>query len=249
VTVRGDPALPASQGPNVDLLSRLGHQLRSPLAGIIGLSRILATRLAAGTADPTQLARQLDLIRTTAAGALSAIERMIDIARIDSGRVTGDLRPIDCREVLTETARTFQSAAQQRGLCLETELPADPVIAITDPAVLGRILTELVGNAVKFTDTGGVRLRITATTAGSATRPGPTPTVIEVADDGPGVPAGERIRIFDPFEHGENVTDGSAGLGLHLARRLADLISAEVTIRDQSGPGSTFAVTFPGRPT
>jgi signal transduction histidine kinase len=110
----------------------------------------------------------------------------------------------------------------------------------TDPGILSRILGELVGNGLKFSDAAEIRVRLQAGPPHAAEEP----AAIYVCDDGPGIPAHEQARIFGPFERGELATsrdDGAAGLGLHLARQQARLLGAELSLNSQEGAGSTFA--------
>jgi signal transduction histidine kinase len=112
------------------------------------------------------------------------------------------------------------------------------VVITTDPGILGRLLRELVGNALRFTDAGEVRIRLHA---------GDGPVVIDVSDDGPGIPLHEQGRIFEPFERGARTAegdDGAPGLGLGLARKQAGLLGAQLNVRSQAGSGSTFSITF-----
>jgi len=235
----GRPA-PAPAMPGAGMLSKLGHELRSPLAGIIGLTRILLTKLGTEPADVARQRRQLEMVLTTARQALATIEQVVDIARIESGGVACDRHPVDGRGVAAEVTAALRPAAEQRGLTLRIDLPGRPVVITTDAGILARVLRELVGNAVKFADAGEVVVRIRADDDGSV--------VIEVTDDGPGIPAGDQTRIFAAFERGELAAqrdeDGS-GLGLYQAGRLADLLAAELSVRSMTGGPTTFTVRFP----
>ncbi len=110
------------------MLSKLGHELRSPLASIIGLTRVLLMRINTGQADiPTQV-RQLGLIQASAARSLSTIERVVDLTRMESGRVRPALQVIDCRDVVIGVAATLQTAAADRRLHLSADVPGHPVM-------------------------------------------------------------------------------------------------------------------------
>jgi signal transduction histidine kinase len=234
----GPPARPAgSFGPEV--LSKLGHELRSPLAAVIGLTRILLMRLAAGQTDAVTQVRQLEMLQASAARSLATIEQVVDLAMIESGRVRASPRLVDCRDLVAEVITELRAAATESGLRLFAEVPSDPVVTITDPDLLGRLLRELVGNALRFADAGDVRIRLHA---------GDGPVAIDVSDDGPGISVEEQARIFEPFERSANALerdDGGPGLGLGLARRRAGLLGAQLSVRSQAGSGSTFSVTFP----
>jgi signal transduction histidine kinase len=232
------PAAPAADAFGAEVLSKLGHELRSPLAAIIGLTRILLLRLAAGQADAATQVRQLDMIQASAARSLATIEQVVDLARIESGRVGASPALMDCRGVLAEVAAELRAGGAERGLRLCVDVPQDPVVIITDPGILGRLLRELVGNALRFADAGEVRIRLQA---------GDGPVVIDVSDDGPGIPLPEQDRIFEPFERGASAAeadDGAPGLGLGLARKQAALLGARLSVRSQAGSGSTFSITF-----
>jgi signal transduction histidine kinase len=233
----GPPAAPADAF-GAEVLSKLGHELRSPLAAIIGLTRILLMRLAAGQADAATQVRQLEMVQASAARSLATIEQVVDLARIGSGRVCASPQLVDCRDVVAEVAAELRAAAAERGLRLCVNVPQGPVVITTDPGILGRLLRELVGNALRFTDAGEVRIRLHA---------GDGPVVIDVSDDGPGIPLHEQGRIFEPFERGARTAegdDGAPGLGLGLARKQAGLLGAQLNVRSQAGSGSTFSITF-----
>jgi signal transduction histidine kinase len=237
------PGLPGLPGPaagsfGAEVLSKLGHELRSPLAAIIGLTKVMLMRLSAGTADAATQARQLKLLQASAAASLATIERVVDLARIESGLACPLPRLVDCRGIVTDVAAQLRTAAAERGLRLCVDVPDRPVMVSTDPDIAGRLLRELAGNALRFAGAGEVRIRLKA---------GAEPLVIDVSDDGPGIAAAEQARIFGPFERGERAADsddGAAGLGLYLASKQAEQIGAQLSVASQAGSGSTFSVTF-----
>jgi anti-sigma regulatory factor (Ser/Thr protein kinase) len=233
-----EPPAPPADAFGAEVLSKLGHELRSPLAAIIGLTRILLMRLAAGQADAATQVRQLEMVQASAARSLATIEQVVDLARIESGRVCASPQLVDCRGVVAEVAAELRAAGAERGLRLCADVPQGPVAITTDPGILGRLLRELAGNALRFTDAGEVRIRLHS---------GDGPVVIDVSDDGPGIPLHEQGRIFEPFERGASAAggdDGAPGLGLGLARKQAGLLGAQLNVRSQAGSGSTFSITF-----
>ena len=229
------PAMPVA-----GVLSKLGHELRGPLAGIIGLTRILLANLAAAPPDLAKQRRQLEMILSTGRRSLATVERVVDVVKIESGGLTGDRRPTDCRVVVADVTDAFRAAAEQRGAALRADLPDEPVMLTTDAGLLARALRELVDNAVKYADPADVLVRIRTDDDGFV--------MIEVSDEGPGIPAGDQTRIFGAFERGEGAAqrdeDGS-GLGLYLARLLTDLLGAELSLRSDAGRPAVFTVTFP----
>ncbi len=233
---------PASGAFSAEVLPKLRHELRSPLVGIIGLTRVLLMQLDAGPPDAARQARQLEMIHASAVRSLATIEQVVDLARIDAGTIQPAFQLIDCRGVVADVAAGLQDAAAERELCLRAEVPDQPVMVTCDPQILAPLLRELAGNALRFTDAGEVRVRLQA-------REGRA--VIEVADDGPGIPVDEQARIFGPFERGEHAAerhDGAAGLGLYLACARAGLLGVELSLASQAGSGSTFSVTFHAGP-
>lgn len=223
-------------GPQV--WSKLSHELRSPLAGIIGLTRILLMRLQAGQADVATQVRQLELVQASAARSLATIEQVVELARLGSGQLLPVRVLVDCTEVITTVAAKLAATAAQRGLRLRVDVPPHPVTVTSDPDMLGRLLAELVANGLRFTDGTEVRIRLQA---------GDGAVAIEVSDDGPGIPPDEQARIFEPFERGAHAAehdDSAPGLGLHLAARQAAMLGAALALRSQNGSGSTFSVTF-----
>ncbi len=218
--------------------SKLSHELRSPLAGIIGLTRILLIRLDAGQADAATQVRQLELVQASAARSLATIEQVVDLARLGSGQIVPVPALVDCPAVIAKVAAKLQAIAAERGLRLCLDVPRRPVTVTSDPDMLGKLLDELVANGLRFTDGGEVRIRLQASDGA---------VVIEVSDDGPGIPPDEQARIFEPFERGANAAerdDSAPGLGLHLAARQAALLGAQLSLRSKTGSGSTFSVTF-----
>ena len=232
------PPAPSADAFGAEVLSKLGHELRSPLAAIIGLTRILLMRLAGGQADAATQVRQLEMVQASAARSLATIEQVVDLARIESGRVCASPQLVDCRGVVAEVAAELRAAGAERGLRLCVDVPQGPVVITTDSGIFGQLLRELVGNALRFTDAGEVRIRLHS---------GDGPVVVDVSDDGPGIPLDEQGRIFEPFERGARAVEGdddAPGLGLGLARKQAGLLGAQLNVRSQAGSGSTFSVTF-----
>lgn len=222
--------------PGGALLSKLGHELRSPLNGVVGLARILLRKVSAGPPDPESQTQQLTLLLASAGQMLRLIEQVVEVARLQSAPTRPAPVMIDCRELVAEAVRAQRPSAVERGLRLLVERPAEPVPLLCETAALDRILAELIGNAIRYTGGADIHVRLSA--------PGDT-VRIEVADDGPAIPAGERERIFEAFERGEGADEGGAGLGLYLARELAAGLGAELSLRDDAEPGTTFVLDIP----
>jgi signal transduction histidine kinase len=216
-----------------DALSRLGHELRGPLAGIVGLTRIMGRKVAEGRTDAAQQARQLDMIHSSAAELLTTVERIVTLAR--TGGTGRNPEPVDCREVCRQAITATAAAAGHHHREVRLEAPPAPVTGLANRDDIRDAVTELLDNAIKYTD--GPCVRVTVRADGPA---------IEISDDGPGLAAGEREQVFLPFERGQAARErdvSGAGLGLPLAVRHARRCGAGLDVRTGSG-GTTCTLTL-----
>jgi signal transduction histidine kinase len=213
-------------------LSRLGHELRGPLAGIVGLSRIMGRKVAEGATDATQQARQLDMINNSATELLATVERIVTLARTDAA---GQPEPVDCRAVCELATTATAAAAEDNHREVRLEAPPEPVTGLANHDDVRDAVTELLDNAIKYAD--GPYVRLTVRAGGPA---------IEISDDGPGLTTDERERVLLPFERGlaarERDVPG-AGLGLPLAIRHARRCGAGLGVRTGSD-GTTCTLTL-----
>jgi signal transduction histidine kinase len=214
-------------------LSRLGHELRGPLAGIVGLTRIMGRKMADGATDAAQQARHLDMINNSAADLLATVERIVTLAR--TGDAARHPEPIDCRAVCELAITATAAAAEEHHREVRLEAPPSPVPGLANHDDVRDAVTELLDNAIKYADGPSVRLTVRAD--------GPA---IEISDDGPGLAAGECERVFLPFERGHAARERDvpgAGLGLPLAVRHARRCGAVLGVRTGSG-GTTCTLTL-----
>lgn len=164
---------------------------------------------------------------------------MLDLAQIEVGRMAPQSQPVEVGEYLRASVRALRPLAEAKGIVLEVDVPAELPVVSLDPRLLGRIVTSLVGNAVKFTDLGEVRVRA---------RHDGERLWIEVADTGIGIAPEAVARLFEPFEQasdGHGRTHEGNGLGLSIARDVAALMGGEVTVESALGEGSRFHVSVP----
>jgi PAS domain S-box-containing protein len=221
-------------------LATMSHELRTPLNAIIGFTGTLLMRLPGPlTTDQEQ---QLQTVQSSARHLLALINDLLDLARVESGKVQFRFEPVDCRELIAEIGAALGPSARAKGLAFEMACPVDGILFHTDRRALSQILLNLAANAIKFTPSGAVRIEA----AREDNRP-----AIRVIDSGPGIRDEDRHRLFLAFEQLESTAslrhDGS-GLGLHLSRRLAELLSAEITLTATPGGGCTFSVLLPEVP-
>jgi signal transduction histidine kinase len=222
--------LPGGPLPGGPLLSRLGHEMRGPLAGIQGLTSVMRTTLSAGLGNHDRLDRQLTLIGSSAADLLRTVDQVVDLVRLDADPVP-PAAALDCAAVVAEVV----ARREPGGRHLVVDLPGHPLPAVGDAGHLRRILTELIDNATRYADPGDIRIALRA----EAGHP-----VITVSDPGPPIPAADRALLFAPFTRGstaERCDHAGSGLGLCIAHRLADRIGAELRLAGGT-PGTTFAI-------
>ena len=221
------------------ILSRLGHELRTPLNSVIGFSRVLK-RNRAGNQSAGDL-EMLERIRVSGERLLDLVEDLFDISNGGPSEPIL-LAPVDVGAVVRAVVQSRADAAAAKGLALHVVIEAAGTVEL-DAARLARLLRKLVCNAVKFTDRGGV----TITVRGCDGRD--RPANIEVRDTGCGIPAELHASIFEPFTQAETsecrAHDG-AGLGLPIARRLAESMGCRLTVESGVGEGAKFTVWMPG---
>jgi len=222
-------------------LANMSHELRTPLNAIVGFSEFIRA-----DAELAPAYREyLDIIFRNSQHLLELINSVLDMSKIEAGRVTLNAAPFDLSDLLDEIRELFRLRARQKGLTLTIDLHKDtPHYLRTDPAKLRQILINLVGNAVKFTDTGTVTLRVSSVVHKGESL---TNLFFEVADTGPGIAAQERANLFQPFAQtaaGRQMTEGS-GLGLAISRKFAQLLGGYVRLSSTVGTGSVFTVEVP----
>ncbi len=218
-----------------DFLANMSHEIRTPMNAILGLSH-LALRAGA----PPRQRGYLTRIRASATALLGIINDILDVSKIEAGMLTLERVPFDLTTVLDMVAGTATLSAEEKGLALRLEVAPDvPTALLGDPLRLGQVLLNLVNNAVKFTERGGVDLSVTAAsrTAGEAE------LRFAVRDTGIGMTAEQVSRLFQPFAQADSSTTrryGGTGLGLAISRRLAVMMGGGITVDSTPGQGSTF---------
>ncbi|NBQ53296.1 MAG: PAS domain-containing sensor histidine kinase, partial [Proteobacteria bacterium] len=222
-------------------LANMSHELRSPLGLILGFLDLVGEE-----SDPAEQARQLKVIERNARQLLALVDEMLDIGKIESGRVSIDIQDVRLDKVLEELASALDIKAQEKGIGLKFEIASGaPVVLRTDALRLKQILLNIVGNAVKYTSHGQVICRVRGKPAPEGN--GENLVEFEVVDSGMGVSADDRGRLFHPFSRGQQAQIQNipgTGLGLLLARRLANLLGGDVVLKaSEPGRGSTFVVT------
>ncbi|RJG23932.1 hybrid sensor histidine kinase/response regulator [Massilia cavernae] len=226
-------------------IANMSHELRTPLNAIIGFTGALLMKLAGPLTSDQD--KQLNTIRTSARHLLSLINDILDVAKIESGKVTLASERVHCQNLLNETADTLRPLVAQKGLALELDLPEAPVIIASDRRALTQIVINLVNNATKFTDQGG---RIRVSLRERFGDEGQELTEFSVQDSGSGIRQEDQAKLFQAFSQLDSTSTRhveGAGLGLYLCRNLATLMGGTLTLSSEFGHGSTFTLSLPAR--
>jgi signal transduction histidine kinase/DNA-binding NarL/FixJ family response regulator len=211
-------------------ITAISHELRTPLNSILGYAQILA----ADEDVPPNRAQAVSVIRKSGDHLLSVIEGTLDIARIEGGKLTLDVKAMDFPELMQQIVGMFELQARNKGLSFDYRPIGElPSVVRADEKRLRQILINVLGNAVKFTVRGGVTFGVECRR---------DMAIFDIRDTGPGIPAADMQRIFEPFTRGSTVQAGGSGVGLTIARMLTDLMGGEMQVSSTPGEGTLFRI-------
>jgi signal transduction histidine kinase/ActR/RegA family two-component response regulator len=222
-----------------DFLANMSHEIRTPMTAILGFAELLTD-----DASPAPLRAEAGrTIISSGKHLLQIINDLLDFSKIESGRMTLETVPTDVAQIVEDVASCLRPVASTKGLTLQVryETPV-PRAIVSDPTRIRQILFNLVGNAVKFTQTGGVTVTVTAHADSIA---------FAVRDTGIGIAPEHLHRLFQPFEQADSSMSrrfGGTGLGLAIARRLCELLGGRLDAESQPGRGSTFTAIIRALP-
>lgn len=217
-------------------LAIVSHELRTPMNGVIGMLQLLDRE----TLD-ARPRRWAQTALSSARSLLGLVDGLLTFSRLDAGDFRLSPAPTDPGQVIADVVALFEPAAQERGLKIQWAAAPMPLMVL-DAAALRQIVTNLLGNAVKFADGGAIRVDMAARPEGRAWR-----LELAVEDDGPGVPPEAAGRIFEAFAQVDDTAArraGGVGLGLSIVRGLARAMGGDVQLAAADGPGSRFVVTL-----
>jgi signal transduction histidine kinase/CheY-like chemotaxis protein len=221
-------------------LANMSHEIRTPMNAILGFAQVLADDVSLSSAQT----EKLGAIQRSGEHLLSVIDDVLEMSKIESGRLSVLVHPLELSQVLTDVERMFRLQAQNKGIALAVGADSGvPRRVVSDQAKLRQVLINLVGNAIKFTEQGSVIVEVSASelTAERAR------LHFMVRDTGPGIAAEAQGALFQPFVqlgHAAQRSSGT-GLGLAISKRLVELLGGKIGLESQLGAGSTFAFELP----
>jgi signal transduction histidine kinase/DNA-binding response OmpR family regulator len=231
-------AADAANAAKSDFLATMSHEIRTPLNGLIVMAELLSKSQLA----PAER-RYADVVASSGQSLLAIIDDILDLAKVEAGRLNLESTDVDIAAVIDKTALLFSERAARKGVslvvCVDDDVPA---VLQSDPVRLGQVVGNLVNNALKFTDRGSVSIAVTR--IGEAR----DALSIEVRDTGIGIARENLPRVFEAFTQADQTTTrrfGGTGLGLAIVRRIVEAMQGHVEIESEPGIGSTFRVILP----
>jgi nitrogen-specific signal transduction histidine kinase len=229
-------ALQQALNAKAEFLATTSHEIRTPLNGILGMTEVL---LADKELSPSGRER-LNLVHASGEQMRALVDDLLDVVKTESGALAIDKQDMDLHQLLRDLATTWSDQAKAKGLDLQLSFARAPRRIVEDEKRLQQIVQNLVSNAVKFTDRGGVRIE--------ALEAGETRLVIKVTDSGIGIAPEDQGRIFEPFTQVDGSVVrrfGGTGLGLAICRKLSAAMGGSIEVASALGTGSTFTVDLP----
>ena len=224
----------------VDFLSSMSHELRTPLNVVLGYADLMMSGI--GGTLTTDHTVKLDRIKTSVWHLLAIIDEILLFSRVEAGKEVAMHEPVELVGILHDTTVMLHQEAVGRGLELRSNIPVESLTLLTDARRVRQILLNLLGNALKFTEAGGVTLTLELPAGGDR-------VAVHVEDTGKGIPPARLREIFEPFTRVDpNEGPTGTGLGLPLSRRLAKLLGGELTVVSELGRGSKFTLNLPVDP-
>jgi signal transduction histidine kinase len=218
-------------------LANMSHELRTPLNAILGYSELILDDIYG--AAPDKMRAALQRVQSNGKHLLGLINDVLDLSKIEAGQLTLSVADYSIKDVVQNVFTAVESLATEKKIALKIELPPNLPVAQGDERRLTQVLLNLVGNAIKFTDTGEVAIKA-ATSNGSYT--------VSVRDTGPGIDKANQSKIFEEFQQADNSATkkkGGTGLGLAIAKRIVEMHGGYIWVESKPGEGATFSFSVP----
>ena len=222
-------------------LASMSHELRTPLNAILGFTGTLLMRLPGSLTE--EQSRQLQIVQSSGKHLLSLINDLLDLAKIEAGKVSLNSEAVVCRSLVEEVCTTLQPLAEKKGLRFIVNVPNGALVLMTDRRALSQILLNLANNAIKFTEQGEVRIAVDRRSDNDRAF-----AAIRVEDTGVGIRSDDQRKLFQAFSQAGDTRESlhtGAGLGLHLSRKLAELLGGQLNFESEFGKGSAFTLLLP----
>ena len=238
VLEKTNTALGQALAARTDFLATTSHEIRTPLNGILGMTQVMLA-----DADVDEGVRErVGIVHAAGITMRALVDDILDVAKMEKGHLAVDNAPFDLRATLGELVKLWREQARAKGIAFEADLSDCPAHVEGDVARLRQVVFNLLGNAIKFTEAGGVSLRAWRV-------PGEHPRYrVAVTDSGIGIAVDKHEVIFESFRQGDTSTTrrfGGTGLGLAISRRLARAMGGDVTVSSEPGSGSVFLLDLP----
>ncbi|MBS1984781.1 MAG: response regulator [Bdellovibrionales bacterium] len=236
LTKARDEAQAATQAKS-EFLARMSHEIRTPMHGMLSMIDIMGQKVL-----DAESKNYLDVMKESSVSLLSIINDILDLSKIEAGKIEIDIAPFDIDHLLLEVKQLYWAGAQKKGLELRIASPPEAKTFTGDAGRIRQILTNLVSNGLKFTERGYIEIRATYLTDGD-------PRLhFAVTDTGPGIPEDKQHLLFQNFSQidgADNRKHGGTGLGLSISKTLTQLMGGRISVESQLGKGATFHVEIP----